>query len=143
MAPSCEFATCPNVQNLQKTPTETPDPQATQRTFDALATNPETIVEVRYTDRGFNPAKLTIDAGTTVFFINSSNKAFWPAHNPHIDSQTLAENGTSLPQKEAEKFNAGTAVVTGGKYQFTFNQPGTLYYYDTLATTSKAVIVIK
>lgn len=131
VGPSCEFAACPALQNLQKTSKENPDPTALQSTLTALNATATSTIEVRYTDRGFNPSTITIDKGTTVFFINSSNKAFWPT-----------SNFESTSDFEPENFDAGTAIVTGGKYQYTFTTTGTWTYHDRFATTSKGTVIV-
>jgi len=130
VGPSCEFAACPALQNLQKTTQEKPDPKAVQSTLTALNAQATSTVEIRYTDRGFNPDTITVNKGTTVFFINNSNKAFWPT--------TPIVNGTFQPAN----FDAGTAIVTGGKYQYTFTTAGTWTYHDRFATTSKGTVIV-
>ncbi len=137
VGPSCEFAACPALQNLQKTTQEKPDPKAVQSTMTALNTATTTTLEIRYTDRGFAPQTITVDRGTTVFFINNSNKAFWPTTDAAAE---VKPNGTTI---KTEIFDAGTAIVPGGKYQYEFTTAGTWNYYDRFATTSRGVIVVK
>ncbi len=137
VGPSCEFAACPALQNLQKTTQEKPDPKAVQSTMTALNTATTTTLEIRYTDRGFAPQTTTKYRGTTVLIINNTNKALRPT------TDAAAEVKPNETKIKTEIFDAGTAIVPGGKYQYEFTTAGTWNYYDRFATTSTGVIVVK
>lgn len=66
-------------------------------------------VKVMIIDSSFNPAKITVPAGTTVLWVNNG-----------LESHTVtASNGA---------FDSG-ALAKGDAFQFTFTTPGTYHYY--------------
>ena len=77
----------------------------------------------------FNPASLTVNAGTTVTWINNDNM------------DHTVTSGT--PGKNTGVFDSGT-IAPSGKFNFTFNTKGTYQYYCTLHPTQmQATIVVQ
>jgi plastocyanin len=105
-----------------KVPKATPKEQA-QATGRPTAT-------VLMTNHGYSPRVLKIHQGQTVEFVNDSNEDYWPASDPH-------PTHTDYPG-----FDAGTSVLPGGSWKFTFNRAGRYGYHNHLAHETHAVVVI-
>src|SRR4029453_17458822 len=85
---------------------------------------------VLMTNHGYSPRVLKIHQGQTVEFVNDSNEDYWPASDPH-------PTHTDYPG-----FDAGTSVLPGGSWKFTFNRAGRYGYHNHLAHETHAVVVI-
>jgi plastocyanin len=78
---------------------------------------------VSYTDNGFEPAAVTINAGEAVRFINnSSGELLWVAST----STTAAYPGTS--ECGGSSFDTCKALKKGEFWEFTFDEAGTWHY---------------
>lgn len=75
---------------------------------------------VRYTNQGYVPDELEVQAGTIVQFINESDYSMWVASNEH-------PGHTDLPT-----FDQFTPSVKTSVYNYTFDQVGTWYFHDHL-----------
>lgn len=78
---------------------------------------PQTFV-VLIDETGFNPKLLEIKAGDAVRWINTINKPFWPASDPH-------PTHTGLPG-----FDALGDIFQGESFQHTFREPGVRPYHN-------------
>lgn len=92
--------------------------------------SPQTV-EVSFTDDGYSPRSITIDAGDTVRFVNNSDSNFWPASAVHpthevYDGTTLNEHCTAGDVA----FDACGPLAPGDSWSFTFNKVGTWNYHD-------------
>lgn len=114
---------------VQQAPEETPrvSPGPTTSAKAQLAVP----VTVSITDTGFEPATLTVPAGTTVTFLNNGQAAHWPASNPHPIHTGLSG------------FDATKALATGETYSFTFTKTGTWGFHDHLNTSLTGSVVVK
>lgn len=82
-------------------------------------------------DQRFEPAQLTVRAGETISFRNTSSET----HTVTAYGQGLPEgagyfSSGDLPSEEAARNNLGTALIArGGSYELTLEQPGTYRYF--------------
>lgn len=79
------------------------------------------IIEVTYTDTGFSPLVVTINAGDSIRFVNASSKPMWVTSNNHPIAKDQYYPG----------FNQSRSVSTGGTYTFSFTLVG-LWSYKNL-----------
>jgi plastocyanin len=87
---------------------------------------------VKYTDKGFEPAIVTIKKGETVQWINeNSNAQMWVASNPH-------PTHTDYPG-----FDQDEGVSAGSSYSFTFRNSGVWGYHNHLNpdVTGRVVVI--
>lgn len=73
---------------------------------------------ISYTDSGFDPANVSVKAGTTVTFKNESSGVMWIASAIHPTHQLLPE------------FNQLEEVSNGGEYSFVFDGVGTWKFHN-------------
>jgi plastocyanin len=126
--------------------TETPTSQVPAPGFEDV---PEAVVntggmEVVYTDAGFSPSTLTVQAGDTVTFSNQSSVDFWPASAAHPTHAVYS--GTSLSEHcpdGSEAFDACAGISPGESWPFTFNKVGTWRYHDHLNPSRTGTIVVE
>lgn len=104
---------------LEETENETVDQEATE----AEATN-----EVSYTDSGFEPATITVDAGTEVTWTNDSGSDMWVASDPHPVHTDFGE----FDQKQS-----------GDSYSFTFDEAGTYEYHNHQNSGDTGTVIVK
>lgn len=86
---------------------------------------------VRYTNNGFQPAKLTVPVNTMVEFINQSDKEMWVASNMHPDHEILPT------------FDQFKSVGKGQSYMYTFDKKGTWGYHDHINPSIEGVVVVE
>lgn len=89
-----------------------------------------TGTQVLMTEKGFEPDKLTIKAGTQVTFINKDKVWHWPASDLH-------PTHTIYP-----KFDPKQPVEPGKSWSFTINRIGTWHYHDHLSPLVTGTIVV-
>ena len=93
----------------------------TSPTAAALSTPVAAIaVSISITDSGFEPAQVTVAAGTTVTFVNNGQALHWPASGPH-------PTHTALPGFDAKK-----GLATGESYSFAVDNAGVWKFHDHL-----------
>jgi plastocyanin len=86
---------------------------------------------ISMTDTGFVPSTLTVDAGTTVIFVNDGQALHWPASAVHPTHEILPE------------FDSQRGVATGETYAYTFTQPGTWNFHDHLNAEFVGTITVE
>lgn len=86
---------------------------------------------VIYTDDGYSPDVITIQAGETVEFVNQSSGSVWTASDPHPQH-------TDLPE-----FDARGGVAPGESYSFTFTEPGEWGYHDHLRSFQTGTVIVQ
>ncbi len=86
---------------------------------------------ITITSSGFQPAILTIAAGTKVVFVNLDTAPHWPASNPH-------PTHTDCPG-----FDALRALQKNQSYSFTFDKAETCQYHDHLNTSWTGKIIVQ
>lgn len=85
---------------------------------------------VSYTDSGFVPAKIEIQKGKSVHFVNNSNKAM---------SLTTVDPNSQI----FREFNQEGSVGRGGSYDFTFLTEGTWWYVNRNSQKELGTIIVK
>lgn len=86
---------------------------------------------VRYTNDGFQPAKLTVPIGTMVEFVNQSDTTMWVASNVHPEHEILST------------FDQFKEVAKGQNYMYTFDKKGTWPYHDHINPALEGTIVVE
>ncbi len=89
------------------------------------------VALITYTDSGFSPTTVLINAGDSVAFKNESSRTFQPATDPHPVHTGLSG------------FDARTAVPVGQTYTFTFDQSGSWGFHDHLDSAKKGTVVVR
>jgi plastocyanin len=89
------------------------------------------VAIVNYTATGFSPNQITIQAGTTVKFVNQSDADFWPASNPHPIHTGLWG------------FDAKQPIVPGESYEFTFTKTGNFGFHNHLQISNTGKIIVQ
>lgn len=100
---------------------------------------------IEYTDSGFSPNPLTIQAGETVTFINRSLKPVWPASAMHpthtvYPGSDIKKCGTA---EQSAIFDACRGLNPGESWSFQFNEKGSWNYHDHLGPTKFGKIVVE
>jgi len=121
-----------------------PQPKATSpQPAPPPASSPAAIplnVTVHFLDSGFTPREVTVRAGGTVVFENTSLMlSVQPASNPHP-----VHNG--YPQKggcSGNAFDACQAIPRGGSWSFRFDMKGVWSYHDHLHPNFGGTIVVQ
>lgn len=119
LAPTGEEAAVTGTPTTTPESSPTPPPQA-----------PVTKT-VTYSASGFSPQSVTIKAGDTVVFKNTSGRDFWPASGPH-------PTHTNYPEFDAKK-----NVASGSSYSFTFTKTGSWKYHDHLNPALTGTIIVQ
>ncbi len=88
-------------------------------------------VLVTYTDTGFVPATLTINAGETVTFMNESGSDMWVASAIHPTHEILPE------------FDQMKGTPKGTSYSFTFTKAGDWKFHDHFNPSARGTITVK
>ncbi|MDO8610218.1 MAG: cupredoxin domain-containing protein [bacterium] len=89
------------------------------------------IVNINYTDLGYDPKTLSISVGQTVKFTNDSSVDVWTASDPHPIHTNFSE------------FDQKSAGGNGTTYQFTFNKAGSYQYHNHRNPNHKGVIIVQ
>lgn len=86
---------------------------------------------IKMTPDGFDPANSTVQAGSTVTFLNEDTKDRWPASNPHPIHDLYSQ------------FDPKQAVKPGGSWSFQPQKAGTWKYHDHLNPHLRATLVVQ
>lgn len=86
---------------------------------------------VRYTNSGFQPAKLAVPVGTMIEFVNQSDSEMWVASNVHPSHDILPT------------FDQFKGVTKGKSYMYTFDQKGTWSYHDHINPAFEGTITVE
>lgn len=92
---------------------------------------------ITFAGDAFSPNELTIKKGDTVDWVNSGDRAIWPAsaiHPTHsvYPGSGIEKCGTAL---QRTLFDACTEVLTGGTWSFQFSEIGEWRYHDHLRSS--------
>ncbi len=105
------------------------------------------LARVVYTNKGFEPVFITVQVGTTVEWVNESDKLMWVAsddHPSHTDlpgfDQKGSEGNVSPPQSLVP-----IAYAHGGVeiYRYTFLEKGTWEYHNHLVPADRGTVVVE
>jgi plastocyanin len=82
-------------------------------------------------DQAFAPAEITVAAGDTISFKNTSSEAHTvTAYDEEIPDGADYFSSGSLPSEEAARDELAAALIAAGDtYEFTFEEPGTYRYF--------------
>lgn len=94
------------------------------------ANNTANEVTISVDETGFQPATVTITAGTTVTFVNNGQASHWPASDNHPTHDILPE------------FDAGKGLATGETYSHTFTKAGVWSMHDHLVPKNTGTITV-
>ena len=89
------------------------------------------MITVRYSNTGFQPAKLTVPVGTMVEFVNQSDEEMWVASNVHPSHEILAT------------FDQFKGVGKGQRYMYTFDKKGVWPYHDHINPALEGIITVE
>lgn len=84
-----------------------------------------------YTNSGYSPTEFTVQAGTTVIFVNQSDLSMWTASDPHP------------VHTEYAKFDHRQGIGKDETYEFTFTEPGTYNYHNHLFPQHTGTITVE
>lgn len=110
----------------------------------AAAGQPVSAYTVKYTDQGFEPATLTVPAGTTVTFVNQSAGEMWIGSDQHPSHTSY--DGTSKDEHCAPGYTGAKPFDecgTGSTYTFTFLKAGTYGYHNHKNDDDRGTIVVQ
>lgn len=109
--------------------------QQAENQFSETSENGDTqtaeTAEVTYTDDGFSPETTTVEAGTTVTWVNESDGQMWVASSVHPTHNELPE------------FDQRNGVETGGEFSFQFDETGEWGYHNHLNPSDKGTVVVE
>lgn len=100
---------------------------------------------VEYTESGFSPSVLTVEAGTEVTFVNrSGSSVVWPASAIHPTHKAYPGSDIALcgTAEALGIFDACGAVGPGERFSFTFNEVGEWRYHNHLNVSQTGTIVV-
>ena len=87
------------------------------------------VIEMR--DDAYEPANITIPAGTSVTFKNTGSANRWPASNIHPTHQIFPE------------FDSARPIVPQESWTFRFEKPGIWRWHDHLEPTLTGTITVE
>lgn len=129
-------------------PTPIPNINTTQTTDATTGSTAQVASLITYTDTGFSPKNITVKAGDTVRFVNSSSHGMWVASSQHPTHTQY--DGTSTSQhcasgaNTSDVFDECAAVDPGTVYSFTFTKAGTFTFHNHVrASDTGSVSVTK
>lgn len=144
-----DAAPSPNIQQeadqpaVTQQPAPTPTP-TTESDETSAEENQESSTQntVEYTSTGFTPATITIQAGETVTWTNSSPNQMWvasavhPTHANYNDTtfQEHCDDPTATPFDQCSASNS---------YSFTFNQTGTWAYHNHMSAADTGTVIVE
>lgn len=89
------------------------------------------VHQITFNGTAFTPSTLTIKAGDTVVFRNSSDGNFWPASGPHPQHTLYPE------------FDAKAEIAPGNIYSFKFLKVGEWPFHDHLHPSAFGRITVQ
>ena len=106
-------------------------------------------VQVIYTNKGFNPHIVTVKKGTTIQWINRSDKLMWVASNPHPSHTDLSgfdERGTVGNDDHINQVKNLLPVAYAHRgvttYTYTFRNVGHWGYHNHLVPQDRGVVIV-
>lgn len=112
------------------TPTTPPAPNPAVKKTTVPATPKVSAYTVSYTDAGFNPGVIEVKLGSTVTFVNNSNREL------SIASTDIGGFGVTL-------LNQKGSINRGGTFRVTFTGPGTWHYMNRMWQRDGGNIIVK
>jgi plastocyanin len=90
----------------------------------------QSMVKVKYTDKGFIPEKIEVTEGSMVEFINESNTDMWVASSQH-------PSHTDLPT-----FDQFKPTKKGSIYRYVFDKKGIWSYHDHINASLGGIVTV-
>lgn len=105
------------------------------------------LEQIVYTNKGFEPEFRTVQTGTTVEWVNASNKLMWVASDDHPSHTKLPgfdqkgpEGNVFLPQSLVPVAYAHAGVEI---FRYTFLEKGVWEYHNHLAPMDMGTVVVE
>lgn len=131
-----DSALAPNAQDAKKleiattTPSTTTTPKPAVKKTTAPAVPKIGAYTVSYTEAGFNPGVIEVKLGSTVTFVNNSNREL------SVASTDIGGFGVTL-------LNQKGSIARGGTFSVTFTGTGTWHYMNRLWQRDGGNIIVK
>ncbi len=100
---------------------------------ETLVTPTGKIIDISYSDKGFEPATFDATLGDTLKFTNKSTKEFWPATGPH-------ENHGSGGFAE---FDSKNGIASGASYEIVMSKAGAWEFHNHFNETHEGTVTVK
>lgn len=103
-------------------------------------------VTVTYSDSGFSPTNVALNAGDTVTFVNNSASEMWVAVDEHPTHTEF--DGTATSQHCADGVNTNGSfdqcgrVGNGASWSYTFTKTGSFDYHNHARASHGGMIVV-
>ena len=107
--------------------------------------DPDLYTTVTYTEFGFTPSTVTVDAGDEVFFWNKSDDFLWIAsavHPVHSEYPGTHINNCGTSAATGTFDSCGNIAVKNG-WTFVFNEKGSWVYHDHNDPTRTGTIIVQ
>ena len=117
------------------------------------STTTETISEtapipalVTYSDNGFEPARITVQPGETVRFVNNSSTRMWVGADEHPTHTSY--DGTATREHCVDgaaiggTFDQCHAADAGASWEFTFTKEGTWDYHNHARANHTGTVIV-
>jgi plastocyanin len=117
------------------------------------------VVQVSYTNKGFEPKTVTLSVGSSVVWTNESDKQMWVASDPHPSHNGLPgldEEGTDGNMQHHEEgyrnktfwekiglFAVAEAHGTHTVYKYTFVTKGSWGYHNHLSPNDTGKVIVE
>ena|SRR5258708_3583264 len=98
---------------------------------------------VKYTLQGFEPRTLTVKVGTTVGWINPSERPLWVASDPHPTHTDLKGfDSLKVIFRELSPFSQEVDAHGAGFYSYTFTKVGVWKYHNHVNPSDRGTIIV-
>lgn len=116
---------------------------------------PETPVEttppaetITFSDDGFSPSTITINAGDTVMFVNNSSSRMWVGADEHpthteYDGTSTREHCSNGNATSDAVFDQCEGTTAGSSWSFTFKKAGTFKYHNHTRASEGGTIIVR
>jgi plastocyanin len=102
-------------------------------------------VQVRYTEKGFDPQTVAVKVGTTVAWINVSGRPMWVASDPHPTHTDLPgfDQKEIINMKDKFLFLHLALAHGDGIYEYTFTKIGAWKYHNHINPNDRGTVIVK
>ena len=111
--------------------------------------NRNSLVIIIYTNQGFKPDSITVKIGSTVEWINTSDKLMWVASDPHPSHTNLpgfderGVEGVETPSPLQSLITYSYAHTGQTEYRYTFQKAGRWEYHNHLVPFDRGVVIVE
>lgn len=96
-----------------------------------------------YSDTGYAPKEITIQAGETVTFANESTRDSWPASAKHPTHTEYPGSGFQKCGSGEVIFDACKSLNPGEEWSFTFNEVGEWGYHNHRRVADWGMVIVQ